>query len=213
VSYIHVAWAFKQKNLPPTRKFVLVALAERCNKDTLRCDPSIERLSEDTCLNERSVRRALADLCESGLIGRHRPRRADGSYGHYRYTFPGVEVRVTSPPADSVSGGPPAPVSGKPEVHLEPEELLAAAPRNGQSQRPRNEIWDTLAHMFGEPTTPSAIKARGKVCSELRQAGATAEEILERGKKWPNHYDGATLTEYALVKHWHTLARKPLRRR
>jgi hypothetical protein len=67
--------------------------------------------------------------------------------------------------------------------------------------------------MFGEPTTPSATTARGKTCAELKAAGATPDEILARGKNWPNHFDGATLTEHALVKHWHTLARKPLRSR
>lgn len=65
--------------------------------------------------------------------------------------------------------------------------------------------------MFGEPATPTATRLRGKTAAELKQAGATAEEILARGKRWPLHFDGATLTETALVKHWATLPRKPLR--
>jgi hypothetical protein len=65
--------------------------------------------------------------------------------------------------------------------------------------------------MFGEPTTPSAVKLRGKITQELRTAGATPDEIMARGKRWPLHFDNATLTETALVKHWDRLGRKPLR--
>lgn len=201
----HVGWAFRQKGLAPTRKFVLVALADRCNKDTLRCDPTVSRLAEDTGLGERAVRQALTDLCGAGLLARHRPRKKDGSYGHYRYSFPQLAVRVAALPAAPGAGSPAAGDAAKPEVNLEPEELLAAAPRK------RNEIWDALTHMFGEPTTPSAVKLRGKVTQELKSAQATADEILARGKRWPLHFDNATLTETALMKHWDRLGRKPLR--
>lgn len=204
MSVAHVTWAFKQK-LPPTRKFVLVALADRCNKDTLRCDPCIETLMKDTCLGERAVRQALRDLTEAGLVTRYRQRRPDGSFTQYRYQFPRVEVRVAAPPAAPPAGSPPAPDAGKPEVTLEPEELLAAAPRK------RNEIWDALSEIFGEPSTRTAQTGRGKVCASLQAAGATPDEIFARAKRWALHFDHATLTDHALEKHWHTLPLKPRR--
>jgi Helix-turn-helix domain len=208
----HVGWAFRQKGLTPTRKLVLVALSDRCNKDTLRCDPTIVTLMDDTGLSDRAVKQALADLCDLGLIARTRPRKPDGSYGHNRFSFPKLRVVVEKPPGASPAlpeaphaPDPEAPHAPKPEVDLEPEVLLAAAPRQ------RNEIWDALTTMFGEATTPSAQTKRGKVCRELRGANATHDEILARGKRWPLHFDNATLTETALVNHWDRLGRKPLR--
>ena len=203
----HVGWAFRQNAGSPTRKLVLVALADLLNKDTLKCCPKIETLMVDCDLGDRAVRQALKDLCDMKLISRVRRRRSDGTLSNYNYVFP--QVHVAAPPAAPNAGSPAAPRAGhEPEVDLEPI-LLAAAPR----ERPRNEIWDTLTHMFGEPATPSATRARGKVCAELKAARASPDEILQRGRNWPSHFDGATLTEHALVKHWHTLARKPLRRR
>lgn len=75
----------------------------------------------------------------------------------------------------------------------------------------RNEIWDGLVAVFGEPTTKSNQKLRGKVCASLTRAGATFEEILARASAWPFHFPGATLTETALEKHWDRLGRPPLR--
>jgi hypothetical protein len=211
MSVAHVTWAFKQK-LPPTRKFVLVALADRCNKDTLRCDPCIETLMKDTCLGERAVRQALSDLCEAGILTRYRQRRRDGSWSQYRYQFPKVEVRVAAPPAAPPAGSPAAADAGKPEVVLEPEELLAAAPQNGvRKGRPRNDIWDALETLFGPASTRSAQTGRGKVVSSLTAAGATPDEIFKRAKRWALHFDHATLTDHALEKHWDTLPLKPRR--
>ena len=94
----HVGWAFRQDTGSPTRKLVLVALADRCNKDSLQCNPHIETLAADCNLNERSVRRALADLVKDGLLTRTRNRRSDGALAGYSYGFPDL-----SPPADTES--------------------------------------------------------------------------------------------------------------
>jgi hypothetical protein len=96
------------------------------------------------------------------------------------------------------------------ESHLEREENLATASR----VRPRDEIWDALTTMFGEATTRSEQTNRGRVVRSLKEAGATPAEMFARAKRWPRHYDSATLTENALERHWSTLdpQRKPLRR-
>jgi DNA-binding MarR family transcriptional regulator len=209
VSNAHVAWAFAQKGLPPTRKFVLVALAERCNKDTLRCDPSVKRVAEDTGLAERTVFRALEDLEAGGLISRVERRRENGSTTSSEYRFPGVTVSVTprqrvTPPPDSVS--PP-----EPEVEPEVEQDLAAAPRVSRKHPMWDPIWDVLTEGFGPATTKDAQSRRGKAVKALVEAGATPEDVIARGKRWRRHFPGATLTQEALVKWWDTLPRKELR--
>jgi len=92
------------------------------------------------------------------------------------------------------------------ENHLERETPLAATPRA------RNPLWDTLTTIFGEPSTRSAQKVRGKVLSSLTAAGASPEEMLKRARKWPNYFPDAVMTDLALEKHWDTLGRPPLRR-
>lgn len=100
------------------------------------------------------------------------------------------------------------------EMTPEQEQLLDDAMLNGQIEEyelQKREVWDALAELFGEPTTESNRRLRGKITRSLKRAGATYGEILERAMSWPYHFPGATLTETALEKHWDRLARPPLR--
>lgn len=205
----HVGWAFRQKGLTPTRKLVLVALADRCNKDTLRCDPSVRKLSDDTGLSERTVERALLDLEEARLVVRVPRTRENGSATTNDYRFP--DVTVSPPPRHPVTPPGVTVTPPEPELRTRKEPTLAAAPR----ERPRDEIWDALTTMFGEATTRTEQTNRGRVVRSLREAGATPADMFARAKRWPQHFDGATLTENAFERWYSTLdpKRKPLRRR
>lgn len=223
MSYQLMAWAAEQKTGSPTRKAVLLALANAANHHSGRCHPSVARIADETECSEKTVKRALADLDKSGYISRSRSRRKDGTFGIYQYGFPHVvpaadlETPASQPGTPNVSG-PRDTVTPSPgdtvtplnqEVVLNREEDLAATPH----ERPRNELWDTLSYVFGEPETASAKTLRGKTVRSLKAAGATPTDVLGRAKRWPLHFDTATLTETALEKHWHTLERPPLRRR
>lgn len=136
-----MAWASVQKTGSPSRKAVLVALADRANADTGRCCPSVELIAEQTEFSVRTVQTALADLCTAGLIARDRRRRSDGSLAGYHYTFPTVETvavgAATAPPPAAPAGSPPATVAGQEEPgskDLEPvEHALPAAPALGKA--------------------------------------------------------------------------------
>lgn len=60
-------WAYQQITGSSARKAVLVSMADRCGEDHT-CYPSIARLSKDTELNGKTVRKAIQELCEIGLI-------------------------------------------------------------------------------------------------------------------------------------------------
>jgi hypothetical protein len=111
-----IAWAYEQQVGSPTRKAVLLALANRANHDNGRCDPLIENLAKETELGISTVRQAIKDLCEAGVITRSRKRRADGSYSGYSYTFPGAGA----PPPGASAGPPPGASGPEPEEVLEP---------------------------------------------------------------------------------------------
>lgn len=71
-----MAWAVKQR-LPVKQKIVLLMLADRVNKDTGRCDPSIARLADDCGMSSTSVKEAIRTLKEAGLIVAHERRLGD----------------------------------------------------------------------------------------------------------------------------------------
>ncbi|MBP7544066.1 MAG: helix-turn-helix domain-containing protein [Acidovorax sp.] len=74
MSFPALAWAVRQK-LPSTQKLVLVMLAERHNKDSGQCNPSLELLAEDCGLSRRSVIDQIAKLQDVGyLTVRHRAK-------------------------------------------------------------------------------------------------------------------------------------------
>lgn len=50
-------------------------------------------------------------------------------------------------------------------------------PSKPPKERPRDEIWDTITEHFGEPRTQSERKRRNGAVRELREAGATPEEV------------------------------------
>jgi DNA-binding transcriptional ArsR family regulator len=129
MSFQMMAWAVAQTTGSPTRKAVLLALANRVNHDTGRCFPSIERLVEETELSDRTVRRALDDLEEAGFIERTRQRHPDGNFGGYEYRL------LTSGQSDR---SPPDTVTGQNQEEHQPgrssEVLVANAPRTSAQQ-------------------------------------------------------------------------------
>lgn len=63
-------------NVGPCAKLVLLALANRHNQETGRCDPSIETIASDIGISERSVRAGLRELERERLISTtHRVQR------------------------------------------------------------------------------------------------------------------------------------------
>ena len=70
MSFKHMAWAMEVRVGDPLAKLLLVALADRSDKETGQCWPSIARLCEDTEMSKASVTRRLFYLEQKGLIQR-----------------------------------------------------------------------------------------------------------------------------------------------
>jgi DNA-binding transcriptional MocR family regulator len=186
---------------------VLLALANRVNSDTGLCCPSVTTIMAETELGRATVFRALESLEDMGFIKRVERTRVNGSRTSNDYRFPSVTVIRGG--SQSETGGGLTVIPPEPELRTR-KEPSAATPRE------RNEIWDAIVYVFPEyrgELTPSEQKKIGKVCAELKAAGATRDQIVARASSWPAHYDDATLTPHALVNHWSTLSRKPRRQR
>lgn len=70
MSFVHMAAAMHSKIGDPLAKLLLIAIADRADKDTGQCWPSIARLCEDTEMSRASVTRRLTLLEEKGFIVR-----------------------------------------------------------------------------------------------------------------------------------------------
>lgn len=66
IEVMSLAWYVE--GVTPAQKAVLVALADHAGDDGKHVYPSVDRLTVKTSYAERTVRRALADLREKGLI-------------------------------------------------------------------------------------------------------------------------------------------------
>lgn len=87
-----------------------------------------------------------------------------------------------------------------------------AKPKEPPKERPRDEIWDTLAEEFGQPQTEGEKSRFGKAAKSLRAIGATPEQIHERCK-WQRALQESgdmrwTLTLMGLVNNWTDIERQ-----
>lgn len=94
-------WAFECRNLRPSAKLVLLALAD-CHNPKNGCFPSHGYLAEVTCMSERSVRDQLDSLEAAKLIRRVRINSGKGRQSN-RYIL-GFEDDETHPTAEIAAG-------------------------------------------------------------------------------------------------------------
>jgi hypothetical protein len=73
-------WARSVTTGSPTRKSILLALANYANKDGGSCYPRIKKLWQDTELSDAAIRKALIELEHLGAISRNMRRGARGEY-------------------------------------------------------------------------------------------------------------------------------------
>lgn len=220
-------------------RLVLLCLADSAGRDDAVTFKGVDTVAEECRMDAANVRRCIRGLVDSGELvrvdsggGRGRPARFRINLGPWRETVstgqgigepkPGhsdtetVELNpVKTRSSDTVN---PVKTRSKPghgdlptpyiDLELEPEpiEPEQALP----VKRARNEVWEAFAFIFGEPTTDSNRRLRGKVVASVRRAGGTYDEVIRRAAAWPAHFE-VELTETALEKHWDRLARPPLR--
>lgn len=140
-------WAWQQA-IPPTRKLVLLALADRADEDH-KCYPSIARLVKDTGLHRQTIMEAIKDLEESCLIvafrkngtgtayqligvpDRHQYEKPDRSEKAYRTSTKNRTATSTKNRTENLS--------------IEPTKNLNDLLSN-ESKRPRTESADHCPH-------------------------------------------------------------------
>ena len=85
--------------ISPAQKAVLISLADQANDQGV-CWPSVRTISVRTCLSERSVRRAIKELVDAGLIA---VRERRGTSSVYQITPDRVSPPTEMHPCQSVT--------------------------------------------------------------------------------------------------------------
>lgn len=71
-------------NLPSRAKTIMFYLVNRSNKE-LTCFPAIPRIAKETGMSERTVQRALKELCEEGYLEKIQRYRENGGQSSNLY--------------------------------------------------------------------------------------------------------------------------------
>jgi len=152
---IHVSsWAWKQPVANPTRKMILLKLADAANDEGM-CWPYQRTIAEEIGITERSVRRHLAALAADGLISIEQQFRKDGGKSYCVYEIIGYTHRT--------------PVSGTPDTsdtpHRTPASGLARA-----TVRKTLEPEPSIEPDPHSPPTPKTVDRKPVTEDEKRMA-------------------------------------------
>lgn len=198
-------WAFSQK-LPPVTKLVLLALADRHNNDTNRCDPSMEKVADDCSVHRDSVRKHVKTLVDKGLLTVH--ERWNGPVrltNFYSFNIEGVPAGFSGVPI--VGGeGVPSQIGTNQEVKNQEGNTSTSSPTPSVQLSTKEktkgfaapnwidpELWDAFEEMRVKQRKPMTDTARLLIIRKLEQfdteghsVGAVLEQSIVNG--WQDVY-------------------------
>lgn len=201
---------------------VYAAVASFADYDTLETFALQLRMAERLGVSVKTVQRGLQDLLDSGWI-LSRPRKQKGRKVGNLYT---VVRHNRSDTSDDTSDESGSDTSGRTEATpLSTTEATHAVVSllSDQLPRPSNEttclpegkrtdqLWEAvmLACGISGQITNGARAGYGKAVKELREAGATPDDVAERGRNHRQMWPHASLTPHSLAKHWAELRIQP----
>ena len=206
-------WAWSL-DLPGPRKLVLLALVEHAGQDA-RCWPSQARLVQLTGLSRSTVSQAVLALEEDGLVDVDRTQgrgsiytlRPDREPVDREPVNPRPDREPVSHPTGSRSGPDREPVTE--QTKNSPGEQPTGGPP--KRARKRDLLFEAVIAATGQDLGTLTKPARGvanRAVKELREVGATPEQVSAAARRWRQEFPNATLTPSALSKHWSKLQPK-----
>lgn len=181
-----VSAAFKYDCPNPSAKLVLLALANYANAEGVAY-PSVDLVSKETGLSERTVRSCLKALADCGAISITARRRRDGSQASSEYNLNIQGAAIAPRDADRVQimssqGARFAPLTTF-EPSLEPKDIVVEttdAPKAKDRTYPEAfEIaWKAYPHHKGRSSKPNALREWRKLPVAERENLAEAIETF-----------------------------------
>ena len=177
-------------------------LARRANGDS-QAFPSRGYLADNMGCSRKSVDRALEELLAIGAITKQQQFK-DSRQTVNLYTLRAMAGTPVTTGGDTGDHGGRATGDAQNESHKnESHKELAATPK--VSTTSHQHTFDVLAEVCGISTDNLTKSARGQLnraAKELREVGATPDEIRSKAKAYLRKYPNAAITPTALTKHW-----------
>ena len=165
-------WAFAMRGVSVSQKVVLISLANFSDESGYSF-PAIKTIAEMSCMSGSSVRRALADLCERGILRIDHRFRADGSQtssGYFlQFTPP---VNLTPPPCT-----------------VAPPPITSDTPYNHQSTTTITDDKSSVANKRGTRLQENWKPSQDDYNQAL-QMGLTVEQVDNEANKFRDYWIG-----------------------
>lgn len=177
VSMILMAKAMQLKVGNPSRKLVLIKLADNAN-DKGECFPSYQHVADQCEISRRSVINHIDALCEQGLVRKvYRSGEKGNSSNVYILNLDGAKI---SPPSEK-SAPEVVKQFHQPSEKSAPPPSEKSAPRTSHSFEPVNEPKDN--------TQPLAVTAKSRYAFEGEVIRLNQKDFTE----WQNLYSNIDL--------------------
>lgn len=136
MSFNATRWAWMQRGLSASQRCTLLSLADRANEDYV-CYPSLKRIAFDTEQDIKTIRKAIKNLCEKGLISKQ-----ERSGSSSLYTLVGVEEWKNSSSSPPTANGTPTHSGGGKTVASTPQQTRPTPSSLKKEQRQEfEECW------------------------------------------------------------------------
>lgn len=203
MSTIIMTQCWPLQGMSATTKAVLISLADNANDEGV-CWPSVQRISERTCLSERAVRNALRWLEEAGILTSH---QRTGRSTWYTVTPASYAPGTTCPPAPDAPPPrhdvPPTPAPGAPITVIEPsiEPSEGASAPVAKSQRKISVPVQAIVDLFNEtlPEFPRVV-----LINKGRQASLKARwdesDVHQSLEFWADFFQSVRGSDFLMGK-------------
>lgn len=218
------AWVLAE--VDPTALAVYVALALKADRGNHECWPSVNTLAAELGMSYTTVYRALGRLRDAGAVDwsqritEHGGQTSNLYVVHVHQRGEGDAPAIDPPartrqtplgrqrPTKNQNQVEPEPLNQRAatvvsETHDEPPVAVAAAP--APKPRKRDDLFDAVMEACGldyADVPKTAMSGYAKRVHELRDVGATPEEVHLRARVYRKLYPGAALTPHALAMQW-----------
>jgi hypothetical protein len=167
-------WAWKQRDITPSQKLILLSMADRAGEQHT-CYPSIPRLVEDTGLNRKTVMKNIKIMAEMNLLVIEQGVRRSNIY-----TLTGVAGRESGPTLGTSPKIGTSPNTGPPVV---PKQGPQVVPKQG----PESTIESTSEPFLNVDAPPAAATCPyQKIVESYHKnfpAGPKVKEITPKRQK------------------------------
>jgi len=207
--------AITESDLPPGARHVALTISLYLTEKQAVAWPSQKTLAKDTGMGERSVRRHLAVLEETGFI------RREKRSGTSDLLYPDTPAKLAAPPRPDLPH-PPATVadevsieegSGSEEPSREVEYQHPGPQMNHAHTRPRDLLWDVFDEELAPAVTKNERGRRNAALKQIREAlgpdaliSDGADELRARIARYRVRFPAVACTETAIASHWSSLA-------